>query len=202
MDTIILNNFLKEEINPNVIWTNLINAYLSGKCSKEKFIILVRNRGWVNKNIAFRDETYNQYLKTYTMTLMNGELHGKTIGILYSDLSTFCERLIKDYAEKLRALTTIMDMKMFTYKICTTSNQCNECDVIIPLTSFALKDADELDKNKLLFIGNNDYNIIKCTNRYKENYISIYNLIHAIRNVVRYKTSVEYDYYYIYIETI
>lgn len=183
MEKVILCEFLKNSINGNISWIHLVERYLTGAIDKKTFFLNIKRYAWINKRKNLPPQTYstNKLIHEYTKIIMNGSLKNKSIGILYTDLNSYTRYIIIQYEKRLNILETILNMKRYKYTICNTVEEVNKFDVIIPLTSFAVKDIDKkIDKNKLLYYDHNNYSIIIANKLMFPIYIQMYTLIHEI----------------------
>ena len=206
MEKVILCDFLKNSINENISWTHIVERFLTGAIDKKTFFLNIKRYSWINKkkNLPPPTHSTNKLISEYTKIIMNGNLKNKSIGILFTDLSEFTRYIRIQYIKRLDVLETILNMKRYKYTICNTVDEVNKFDVIIPLTSFAVKDIDKkIDKNKLLYYDHNNYSIIIANKLMFPIYVQMYTLIHEIlMYVYAYFLSTGGFFNFIFIETI
>ena len=204
MDLTILCNFLRDEINPNIVWRQTVEDFLSGRMPKKYFFNRIRSYAWYySDRNSLQTSEPNKYIKEYTYTIMSADLNNKLVGILFTDMSAYPKPLEIEHIVRFNAIVSILLLKRYKVKKCVSVEEANECDVIIPLTSFATPDAEKLNKNKLLYTGSNNYSIIKTNAKMRPIVESVYNLIHEIIIFAKYDNSLKiYNYNYIFMETI
>lgn len=204
MDQLFLATVLKNEINKHTSWLKLIDRFLTNDIDLNTFLKTIKGHYWAYKDDGLVMTTTNKYLKYYTELVMTKNVHGKTITILFTNLDDYSELIKNDYKERLEILETILQLKNYKYDISDNIDKANEYDYIIPLTSFAVNSSDleRLDKNKLYYVGDNNYTIIKLkNNKTKDELKYLYDLVHIILNyLLDDKDDKIYNYNYIYIE--
>ena len=197
MDKSILGNYLST-INPNYYWLNLIDTYLTGKIPLEKFVNKIKVLLWYDKSDPISSSKHNEYINYYTKLVMNEDLNNKSVGIIYTDITELYNiNINEEYKERLQALEIVLKLKNVNYKIC--SEKFDSFDILIPLTSFAIftEEMNNIDKNKLLYIDNNNYTVINNSNQNIDVLKSSYDVIHVIDCYIKYDIFKFYNYNYI-----
>ena len=194
MDQILLVNFLRNEINPNIKWYKVAEAFLNNTIDIEKFLTIVKRYAWIDKDIGIVDK-FNEHLKYYTELLMSKNVTNMKIGILYTDLNNYSIYTQNDYKDRLEALEIVLKLRRCEYEVCNNIDEANKKDCIIPLTSFAIdcNELERLDKNKLFYIGNNNYTII---NKKSETMSYLFDVFHITLNYIYDNDSKKYNYNY------
>lgn len=212
----ILRKFLRDEINRNINWNEVLSKYYAyiddikeyGKNEKvtteiNKLLNTIKSNGWVDKppgeEVNYNDDI-NKYIRKITIRLMNNNYdNNKVFGILYcNNNKNLPEYFFNKYTEQLKILTFILNMNEYKYNIVDNVEDLNKNNYIIPLTSFLLSSQEEVDKinhDKILFPTFHDYNIVFPENI--ENYENIYTLIHLIINYLEHEDTNIYNYNYL-----
>lgn len=203
MDAQILNHFLKNDINRSIIWMPYIENFLTGSNSLETFFENVYKIAHFSKRGSSIKRIGNS--KTYYVieSLFAISSRDKKVAILYNDLSDYPKYLQTSYADSLEFLKSILTMRIIKFEIYDNVADCNLCDYIIPLTSFANKDCNKLNINKLLYFDYNNYSIIKCDKSSVEMYKKTFDMTHSICNYVfNLRDMTPYKYNYIFIDKL